>query len=150
MTSLEEKIRDLEEQKKEISRAIDELNRKREIQCSCGDSHSIGDLTAIQTHWYTPPSGCTEGDYWNEGELEFCCPTTGIINRLLFDNYDVPWKERDKYDNNPAQQFNHMYRRLFKEIINTYEPNMSGRGVNNHYVDKNREKFWLVEKRKES
>ena len=51
--------------------------------------HKIKDCVAIQTHWYTEPSGCTEGDYWNQGEINIICPETNHRNRMLFDNYVV-------------------------------------------------------------
>lgn len=48
----------------------------------CGALHPIGELTYIQTHWYVSPHGCTGGDYWNEGEGAFVCPSCGHRNRL--------------------------------------------------------------------
>ena len=103
---------------------------------------------AIQTHWYTPPRGCTEGDYWNEGELQFVCPETGIINRLLFSNYDVPYEERMDFDNNPGKQFKRNYKKLFREVKESYDRTTPDKLVNNFYIDKNRRKFGLVKKRK--
>lgn len=52
----------------------------------CGKSAKIGKLTYIQTHWYVRPSGCSDGDYWNEGEGQFTCPHCQHRNRL----YDRP------------------------------------------------------------
>ena len=48
----------------------------------CGAKLPISDLEYIQTHWYTGPTGCSEGDYWNEGEGQFVCPVCGKLNRL--------------------------------------------------------------------
>lgn len=48
----------------------------------CGALHAIKDLTYIQTHWYVSPHGCTGGDYWNEGEGAFVCPSCNHRNRL--------------------------------------------------------------------
>lgn len=48
----------------------------------CGVHHKVSDLKFVQTYWYTPPSGCTEGDYWNLGEGQFKCPSCGTLNRL--------------------------------------------------------------------
>lgn len=87
------------ELKKEISilegQLVDlhhELNAKpelRTVQClgrngggGCKKRTRIASLTYIQTHWYTPPSGCTGGDYWNDGEGQFVCPKCGELNRL--------------------------------------------------------------------
>ena len=151
MGSLEDQLKKVQEEESCILEKIDKRNKKREIQCcGCGNPHLIGDLTAIQTHWYTHPHGCTGGDYWNEGELQFICPETGIINRLLFNNYDVPWKEGGIYENDPEEQFKTNYKNLFKEVIDSYDKETSGEWVNNYYVDKNRRKFGLVEKRKKS
>ncbi len=149
MASLEDQLAELHQQEKQILAEIDVRNKNRTIRCNgCEDSHKIGDLAAIQTHWYTPPRGCTEGDYWGEGELQFICPETGIINRLLFNNYDVPWEERGKYSNNPGEQFKRNYKKLFREVKDSYGETIPGKWVNNFYVDQNREQFGLVEKRK--
>jgi len=151
MASLENQLENNQQEEIRIREKIDKRNEKRSIQCSgCNELHKIGDLVAIQTHWYTPPSGCTEGDYWNEGELQFVCPETGTINRLLFNNYDVPWEERRIYKNNPESQFKRMYRKLFKEVKDSYDKEILGEWVNNSYIDKNRRKFGLVEKKKHS
>jgi len=151
MPSLEAQLKEVRQEESQILENIDKRNKKRRIQCGgCSNSHEIGNLTAIQTHWYTSPRGCTEGDYWNEGELQFVCPETGIINRLLFDNSDVPWEERRIYENDPEQQFKRNYKKRFKEVVDSYDEKTPGKWVNNHYVDENRRKFGLVEKSKGS
>jgi len=120
-----------------------------EIECaSCGGRHAVKDLTAVQTHWYVSPHGCTGGDYWKEGEMQFVCPRTGVRNRLLFDNHDVPWDERNKYDNNPELQFRRVFRPLFREVLEEHDDARSPPWVNNHYVDRNRRIFGLVERRR--
>lgn len=58
----------------------------------CGAELNVSDLVYIQTHWYTPPSGCTGGDYWNVGEGQFVCPQCGARNRL----YERPEVEKLK------------------------------------------------------
>lgn len=158
MANLETKLTRLHDEERRVLKAIDERNRRQNIKCgACGNFHRIGSLEAIQTHWYTPPSGCTEGDYWNEGELRFVCPETGIVNRLLFDNYDVPYEKRRDYDNDPEEQFKRNYKKLFKKVMATYDKDDEAFScgllntrttVNNHYVDQNRGKFGLVEKLK--
>ncbi len=148
MVSLEDQLKKLHQQEKQILKKIDARNKNRKIKCeACKNYHKIKDLKAIQTYWYTPPQGCTGGDYWNEGELQFVCPETGIINRLLFDNYDVPWEERRNYANNPEEQFKRNYKNLFQEVKESYDKTTQGKWVNNFYVDQNREKFGLVKKR---
>ncbi len=136
----------LQQERELILKAIDELNSQQAIKCaSCEAYHEIRELTAIQNHWYVDPWGCTGGDYWVEGELQFICPTTGVINRLLFDNTDVPWDKREEYEYNPALQFKRKYRHLFKEVKNSYGET-EGAWVNNFYVDRHRERFDLVRK----
>ncbi len=150
MASLEERLTKIRDEEHKILIAIDERNKKMTIECgSCNNPHEIGVLKAIQTHWYTEPHGCTGGDYWKQGELQFVCPKTGIVNRLLFDNNDVPWEERRVYENDPEQQFKAIYKKLFKEVVDAYGDKTGDKWVNNHYVDKHRRMFGLVEKRRE-
>lgn len=59
------------------------------IQCvqnnygeGCNRWHQVNALTYIQTHYYIPPSGCTGGDYWNNGEGQWYCPKCNHRNRL--------------------------------------------------------------------
>lgn len=149
MTGLEAQLTELRDKEELVLKAIDERNKRKKILCSaCNNYHTIGKLRAIQTHWHTPPRGCTGGDYWNEGELQFVCPETEVIDRLLFNNDDVPWEERKDYDKDPEEQFKRNYKKLFKEVRDTYDKSTSGNWVNNFYVDQNRKKFGLVEKRK--
>jgi len=59
------------------------LLRRVSVKChECGATHAIGALTYIQTHWYVRPSGCTDGDYYNNGEGKWDCPACGLVNRL--------------------------------------------------------------------
>nr|MBA4405265.1 hypothetical protein [Nanoarchaeum sp.] len=149
MGDLENRLAELHQQQEEILKQIDVRNGNKRIECvACKTSHKIAGLTAIQTHWYTPPESCTAGDYWSEGELQFICPKTGVVNRLMFDNYDVPWDKRRDYDNDPAEQFKRNYKHLFQHVKDSYdrEPPVIRR-VNNYYVDRNRKKFGLVKKR---
>ena len=79
---LEEKLK-LVESLKEIDKKIEKEQSKIIAECSsCHIKHIIGNLTYIRTHWYTHPSGCTDGDYWNEGEGNFKCPSCNHVNRL--------------------------------------------------------------------
>lgn len=79
----------LKEELKKVNGLIDEEHGKTLVRCEsspagkgCGMAMEIRELTFIQTHWYTPPSGCTEGDYWNQGEGNFICIHCGVRNRL--------------------------------------------------------------------
>jgi hypothetical protein len=148
MVSLEDQLEDLHQEESRILKKIDERNKKRKIKCGgCDDYHEIGDLTVIQTHWCTEPHGCNGGDYWNEGELRFVCPETGIVNRLLFDY--VSYEERGSYEKDPLMQFKRMYKKLFNGVVDEHSKEtlrFSSKWVNNYYVDKNRGKFGLVKK----
>jgi len=167
---LERQLGNLRGEEEKILGQIAARNSRKKIGCeSCGKRHQISTLTLIQTHWYTPPSGCMEGDYWREGEIQFVCPTAKVANRLMFDNYDVPWEKRRNFENNPEEQFKRKYKPLFREVIESHEHSVSGeranyyhkdgreldesevpndRRVNNYYVDERRKSFGLVEKRK--
>lgn len=68
----------------------------------CGKESRIRDVIYVQTHWYVPPSGCTEGAYWKEGEGQFDCPHCGVRNRL----YELPEIEELKH--------------LFSKVKDTY------------------------------
>lgn len=127
---------------------ISQLRGTFKLPCArCKTEHKIADLTAVQTYWYTSPYGCTEGDYWTAGELQVLCPDCGAYNRLLFDNYDVPWEKRKEYSHNPEAQFRQSYKPLFQSVDDLYG-DQSEPTVNNYFVDVNRVMFGLVEKRK--
>lgn len=69
----------------------------------CGAQFPVNQLTYIQTHWYTAPYSCTGGDYWNQGEGQFMCPSCGHKNRLYERPEVVALKEffakvEDTYD----------------------------------------------------
>lgn len=73
-----------------IDNEISTLQSKTKVECTdnfqygsgCGKKTEIRNLEYIQTHWYTRPFSCTEGDYWNEGEGNFICPKCNHRNRL--------------------------------------------------------------------
>lgn len=139
---LSTKIKRLEAERSRLDDQISESKTAQKIKCaSCGKFHALGGLTAVQTYWTDSDSDS------HRGELQFLCPKTGIRNRLLFNNNDVPWPERKDYKNNPEDQFILTYSGLFgKTQRETGE--QSSTFVNNYYVDENRSKFGLVEKRK--
>src|SRR3989344_2366559 len=93
--TLEQQLKEIRQEGGKILGKIDERNKRESIPCqSCDEDHRIKDLTLIQTHFYVTPRGCIEGDYWREGEVQFICPKTDVVNRILLDNMDVPWHER--------------------------------------------------------
>lgn len=69
------------------------------IKCECGNSQKVKDTIFYQTHWYTPPRGCTGGDYWNQGEGQVVCSDCGATIRLNFHCEELQssaWKEAFK------------------------------------------------------
>lgn len=137
------KIQKLQEK---LTRALKEeyLRKSRQMfQCSCGKMHAINHCTVIQTHWYTQPRGCCEGDYWNTGELRIICPTTKVRNRVMFEQRsDIAWEKRQDFKYNPEAQFSANYRSLFKGIIEDHDED-KGATFNNYYFDKNHKKFGI-------
>ena len=144
MSTINNAIKKLEEEKKKLLKTRDEQRASKTILCnSCSKYHRIKDLVCIQTHWYTPPSGCTGGDYWNEGELQFICPTKNVRNRILFfSEYRIDYGKRGKI----PDKFKYMYKHLFKSVEDLHERNGledPRTWTNNEYVDKHRKKFEL-------
>jgi hypothetical protein len=118
-------------------------NAMRQFKCACGKMHAIKACVVIQTHWYTPPHGCCEGDYWNVGELRIICPITQIRNRVLFaTRTEVPWRERHNRKFNPEIQFADRFKHLFKEVLDDYYDD-TGATFNNDYFDQNHAKFGI-------
>lgn len=134
----------------DLQRLIDERKRRTMLACySCDSRHPIGNLTLVQVYFHVPPRGCNEGDYWQRGEIRFICPRTDEHNRLLFDTDDVPWPERERYENDPQAQFLRNYGHLFAQRINYHkgEDHPQPAWVNNYYLDQNRKRFGLVPQR---
>lgn len=145
VTDLKNQLEKLEEQKTALLKEIDCRRAALQILCSCGKKHRIKDLDLLVTHWYVQPYGCTDGDYWNEGEFQFVCPKTKVINRLLFDDYAIPWNKRGQLDLSAEETFKRLYRNLFKTKKDTYggAPDLGTCCQNNYYVDKHRTQFEL-------
>jgi len=83
------KVKELElKELKSKKQAIDKIKASDSIIChgyqkgrGCGKKIKVKDIDLIQTHWYTPPYGCTGGDYYNLGESNFICPKCKTRNR---------------------------------------------------------------------
>ena len=146
LNKLFKELESVAQQEDQILTEIHETRKRQRIECSCGKFHPIGKLTAIQTHWYTSPHGCTGGDYWSTGELQFICPTTEERNRLLFDNNNRSWKDRNKFEYDPEKQFSRYYKDCFANVVDEHGGKRQHRSVINRYVDQNRKRFRLVEK----
>lgn len=137
--ALEKRLENVRQEEAGILESINERNKRKKIKCeaeSCGKFHPIQNLTLIQTYRTVFPKECDvyQGVDKVEDEMQFRCPGTGVINRLKFGGRDV------------EKQFKINYGSYFRKIIEgtqiTHPP-----WENNYYVDKNRKKFGLVEKR---
>lgn len=127
---------------------LQEERRRRTILCSCGKRHAIGKLHLLITTYYHEPHGCSGGDYRTESEWQFVCPTTKVRNRLLFDDWGLPYEQRQTLKA-AEPSFKSIYRGLFASSETVYD----GQGdwdktpwTNNHYVDQHRERFELPAK----
>lgn len=136
-SSTKDKLARLEARKATLLKKLKSERSEKTIRCaSCKSYHKIKDLACIQTHWYEEPHGCTGGDNWWPGGLEFLCPTKNERNRLLF--------RGDKREG----KFKEIYKYLFKSIENTHTSHYQGEQdkrswTNNYYVSENPDKFEL-------
>lgn len=94
VAKVDKKINKLEEQIKSLREQQSNMLEQILIDCpSCSKPFPIMESEYLQTHWYTPPRGCSEGDYWNTGEGNCICPHCESRLRL----YKVPEIEKLKY-----------------------------------------------------
>lgn len=143
MNVLQGQLRSLREKEKDLLSKIDQKRANKTFPCLCGKRHAFKKCDVIQTHWYTSPSGCTEGDYWNMGELQIICPVTDHKNRLLFSSYyNVPYENRRDYNWNIGMQFSRLYKHLFKSVIDDYDKD-NRPWVNCYHIDENYKKYDL-------
>lgn len=111
---------------------------KKLILCNkCKFRCLIEELTLYQTHWHVPPRGCTEGDYWKEGECQFICYHCNTVNRLLFaTRWDSEILQTVSEKN---EYFKWNYRQKFKEVVETHgkqeEPKSRCAWINNYWID---------------
>lgn len=105
--------------KKQIDKLVQrkvQAIRNQYFQCnwkSCGKRSQLHTCIYIQTHYYIPPHGCTEGDYWLPGEVNIICPKCKTRHRLIHsqaqpDNYhQLSYTEQRKLDDRPKQAIIH-------------------------------------------
>lgn len=142
MTKIEQRLAVLATEQQKLEQQLETQRANKQIRCVCGKMHRIKNCVVIQTHYYVPPSGCTDGAYWGEGELNVICPDVDIKNRLLFSNNDVNWRERNDYKYNAQDQFKCIYKKLFKEVVDDYKED-TRKWINNYYIDQSHKKFGL-------
>lgn len=119
---------------------IKKARSNKTIECACCKQlHRIGDLDAIETHWYVQPSGCSDGDYWLDSDWHFVCPISKVRNRLLF--HESYWTKDKKVD--PQLSFKELYRGTFKSMTPEFDDQRNYAWLNNSYVDENRAVFEL-------
>lgn len=84
----------LDRRRKQLLRERNELLSHKMLTCKgCGRRMRLDSIVYIQTRFYVRPHGCTEGDYWKDGEGQWRCKHCGFINRL----YDKPEIEKLKH-----------------------------------------------------
>lgn len=89
---IKKRLDEIEKEAATLRGLLDDKRRDQKLQCGwCGKRHAVRKLTLIQTHWYVEPYSCTGGDYWNQGEKQYECPSCGQRMRDL----DRPWKDCD-------------------------------------------------------
>lgn len=142
MTKVEQRLAELATEQSLLEQKLEIQRANKQFKCGCGKMHRIKNCIVIQAHYYVPPSGCTDGAYWAQTELQIICPDTDKKNRLLFSNHDINWRDRSAYRHNAEEQFKRIYKELFKEVIDDHEKD-TRQWWNNFYIDKNHKKFGL-------
>ena len=129
MKEIKAKIARAYERIEKLGKQLKKIRRNLDIPCGCGEAHKIKDCDAIQTHWYTPPRGCTEGDYWSRGELQIVCPVSHTSNRIL------------SRDTKLEKLFWSLYKDCFASVRDMYADRSSS--WNNPFLDDNKEYYGL-------
>lgn len=87
-----------------VKEELYEVRSRKLLKCShCNRRTRVCDLVLIQRYWYEEPYGCTGGDRWHKGELQYECPKCGKRNR----SYNRPEIEE--------------LRRYFKETVDEHK-----------------------------
>ncbi len=124
-----EKLDSLNKEKEKLNSIIKKARGNRELTClHCNSNYKIKELIYIQTYWFKPPSGCTEGGYPIAQEGYFICSNCNTRNRFL-DSYELPYDYR-KTMINPLVRFNRYYKCEFKDRIDKTKEHEKLRFVN--------------------
>jgi hypothetical protein len=143
MNKIETRLNELEAERQQLLALRDTKRANQKFRCGCGALHAIKDCAALSHKFYTPPSGCTGGDYWSYSELHVICPVTDAKNRFMYESrYRTEYNLRNDFKHNAELQFNHMYLKLFKSVTDDYNTDKRG-WWNNYYVDQNHKKFGI-------
>jgi hypothetical protein len=94
------------------------LLERKKIRCPrCKTYHTVSKTELIQEHFYIPPRGCTEGDYWNSAEIGFIC---NKCNNFITDYHNPKIKELKHLFNDITDEYKHGGRRGNNDF--TYHP----------------------------
>lgn len=137
MKETQEKIKVLKKQLKGLYDTLEEQKARKKFSCYCGKRHSIKDCDVVQTYWMD-----YDGDA-HYGELQIICPVEGGRNRVMFDNFDIPYQKRREYECNLSAQFEQEYKHLFKSVVEENRDKTNSNWYNNYYFDKNHKRFGL-------
>lgn len=107
-----------------------------------GKMFAIKDCDLIIEEKYQSSQGYSDG-YSYESNMFIRCKG-GLFNRLWFETkYEIPYEKRNDFTYNLEEQFKAKFRNLFNsvKVIPTDELKISW--VNNSYIDKNPNKFFI-------
>lgn len=137
---LERQLQKLNKLQEHIKQKLRDIQANKRFKCLCGKMHAI--KSCVAKRYSVRPIG--SDDDWSYSDIYVVCPTNAEVeNRLLFhSSNDIPYDERQKYENNIHVQFEREYWGLFKERLllkeeHKYIPN------NNEYIAENFKKFGL-------
>ncbi len=83
---IEREMQPLREALSALSTEMKEALARQTLRCQhCGKRATVSTLDLIQTYWYEHPYGCTGGDRWHTGDLEWHCKC-GRRNRGCYDS----------------------------------------------------------------
>lgn len=139
MNIIQQKLETLKQQEVKLLKQLDTQRSNKKFVCVCGKRHKIKDCEILQSYYYHPPHGCTEGDYYSESDMYIPCPDVKVLNRLLFTSVwtIVPWEKRKHYDYDVERQFSRLYKKLFKNSRDITDDDKQQPWKNNEHVAKN-------------
>lgn len=122
------KLAKLERKREQLDSQIKDARKHITWKCPlCERGTQVRFLNIMVVQYYVPPSGCTDGAYWTEGnkpEYEITCPKCNQYVRLYCQIYDtIPYKnlkpERKKIHD--AWATTDFYREDFKSETTVYK-----------------------------
>jgi hypothetical protein len=144
-TSMSTALARIDRQKARLEAMLASLNERRILAIrdqdwvcrarKCGQSSLLSSVVLVRTHWYTPPHGCSGGDYWTAGERNLICPKCSVRHRMIAqdpqppDYYDYSHEKQRKIDAARKVVMEREYqisagidfRQIFDNIIDAYK-----------------------------